>query len=196
MHVWGPSGFPQTHVKGVKKKKPCMRVPPVAVSSLPSSSFDARKQQREGKEDHARGGWEACWSAGQAATCVTVQGTHADKEASSARHVRSRPPLQDSKGTGVGRHRREEGQQAGRARPLTAPVGRAGGMKGLGMSSGRGPWLLGRRAAAIARRGVRDDQTWSGWAQRGLCHGLAGRSRVGLDAARTEAWRGGSSTVA
>ena len=73
MHVWGPSGFPQTHVKGVKKKKPCMRVPPVAVSSLPSSSFDTCKQQREGKEDHARGGWEACWSAGQAATCVTVQ---------------------------------------------------------------------------------------------------------------------------
>ena len=66
------------------------------------------------------------------------QSTHAGKEASSARHVRGQPPLQDGKGTGVGRHRREEGQQAGRARPLTAPVGRAGGTKGLGTSSGRG----------------------------------------------------------
>jgi hypothetical protein len=34
----------------------------------------------------------------------------------------------------------EEGQQAGRARPLTAPVGRAGGTKGLGTSSDRRPW--------------------------------------------------------
>jgi hypothetical protein len=60
----------------------------------------------------------------------------------------------------------------------------------------REPQLLGRRAAAIARCGVRDDRTGSGWAQRGLGHGLAGRSREGLDAAHTEAWRGGSSTVA
>jgi hypothetical protein len=209
MHVWGPSGFPQMHVKGVKEKKPCMRVPQVAVSSLPSSSFDARKQQRERKGGRSRAwglgsllvGWPGRYlrdSAGSQTRLAMAreQSTHAGKEASSARHVRGRPPLQDGKGTGVGRHRREEGQQAGRARPLTAPVGRAGGTKGLGTSSGRGPWLLGRRAAAIARRGVRDDQTWSGWAQRGLDHGLAGRSREGLDAARTEAWRDGSSTVA
>jgi hypothetical protein len=146
-------------------------------------------------------GWSGRYqldSAGSLTRLATAreQGTHAGKEASSARHGRGRPPLQDSKGTGVGRHRWEEGQQAGRTRPLAAPVGRAGGTKGLGTSSGRGPWLLGRRAAAIARRGVRDDQTWSGWAQRGLGHSLTGRTREGLDAARTEAWRGGSSTVA
>jgi hypothetical protein len=68
-----PKWFFSNARQGSEGKKPCMRVSQVAVSSLPSSSFDARKQQRERKGDHARGGWEACWSAGQAATCVTVQ---------------------------------------------------------------------------------------------------------------------------
>jgi hypothetical protein len=60
----------------------------------------------------------------------------------------------------------------------------------------QGPRLIGRRAAALARREVKGDQAGSGWARRGLGHGLAGPSWEGLDAARTEAWRGGSSTVA
>jgi hypothetical protein len=143
MHVWGPKWSSSNARQGSEGKTPCMRVPPVAVSPLPSSS-DARKQQGRRKGRSCAWGLGSCLcdSAGSQTRLATAreQGTHVGEEASSACHGRGRPPLQDDKGTGVGRHRREEGQQAGHARPLTAPAGRAGGTKGLGTRSGRGPW--------------------------------------------------------